>query len=425
MPLLRSITRRDMFALMLNATIGGGIYALPAEVFAKSGVWSLAAMALCAIVISLIVACFAEVGSRFTNTGGALVYAQKAFGPLTGFMTGWLSLVLRIISMAAICNIAVSYAGFFFPVLLQNGWLPNILITVLVLGLGAVNYLGIRQSVWLNNVFTITKIASLLLFVGVGLFFIQPDHFKPAIRPTGHDFMASILLMVFAFSGFDSAVTTTGEMKDPQRDIPHSLFHVLIFKTLLYLLIQVVCIGTLSSLATSKTPLAEAAEFMVPGWGGWLITVGALVSFIATLNGGMLVTTRICFGLAESHRLPAIFGKTHPKFHSPSFAVIFITGLMLLLALTNSLLFLLTISALGRLLIYIVTCGSLIRLRNQEDAPAAAYVLPAGKIIAALSIAGCVVMMTGSSVREWMMLGAVLGVGIIIWGLLHTKSSLY
>jgi basic amino acid/polyamine antiporter, APA family len=414
MPLLRSITRWDMLALMVNATIGGGIYALPAEVFAKSGVWSLAAMAICALVISFIVACFAEVGSRFTNTGGTLVYAQEAFGSFAGFMTGWLSLVLRIVSMAAICNIAVAYAGFFFPGLLQHGWASTSMILFITLGLTTVNYLGIRQSVWLNNVFTVTKLVTLLFFVGVGIFFLKKENFSATGLPTGHDFMASILLMVFAFSGFDGAVTTTGEMKDPQRDIPHTLFRVLFFKTALYLLIQLVCIGTLVSLGSSKKPLAEAAELMLPGWGGWLITLGALISFVATLNGGMLVASRICFGLAESHRLPGIFAKTHPVFHSPSVAILFTAILMLILALTNSLLFLLTISALGRLLIYIVSCAALIRLRNKESVPRALFMLPAGKMIAALSIAACIVMMTGSTSREWIMLAGVLMVGIIL-----------
>jgi amino acid transporter len=408
-----------MLALMVNATIGGGIYALPAEVFAKSGVWSLAAMAICAVVISLIVACFAEIGSRFTGTGGTLVYAQEAFGAFTGFMTGWLSLVLRIVSMAAICNIAVAYAGFFFPGLLQTDWASKSFIILITLGLTTVNYLGIRQSVWLNNIFTVTKLATLLFFVGMGLFFFKMENFETTGLPMGHDFMASILLMVFAFSGFDGAVTTTGEMKDPQRDIPHTLFRVLFFKTILYLLIQLVCIGTLVSLGTSKKPLAEAAEWMIPGWGGWFITLGALISFIATLNGGMLVASRICFGLAENHRLPAVFSTSHPVFHTPSVAILFTSFLMLILALTNSLLFLLTISALGRLLIYIISCASLIRLRNKESAPPALYLLPAGKIIASLSIAACIGMMTGSTSREWLMLAVVLLIGTIIWIFAH------
>lgn len=422
MPLLRSITRLDMLAIMVNLTIGGGIYALPAEVFAKSGVWSLAAMLICAAVISLIVACFAEVGSRFTSTGGSLVYAQEAFGPFAGFMTGWLSLVLRMVSMAAIGNIAVAYAGFFYPGLQAGSTLANGVICLLVLALAVVNFTGIKPSVWLNNLFTISKVFTLLFFVGVGLFYLNADHFAAMGPPPSlHNFTASILLMVFAFSGFDGAVTTTGEMKNPQRDIPYSLFSVLVFKTLLYLLVQLVCIGTLAGLAGSKKPVAEAAEAMLPGWGGALITLGALISFIATLNGGMLVASRIFFGMAEQRQLPLKLAATHPRFQSPHLAIVLTTAMVLLLALTQSLLFLLTISALGRLLIYVVSCGALIRLRQKKGAPTAAFVLPAGTLIATLSIAACLLIMTGSTLREWCMLLAVLGVGGLLWVLVKYR----
>lgn len=422
MALLRSISRRDMLALMLNATIGGGIYALPAEVFAKSGSWSLLAMGVCALFISGVVACFAELGSRFTHTGGTLVYAREAFGPFAGFMTGWLNLVLRIISMAAICNIAVAYASFFFRDLLSN-WVSAMFITAMVVVLTLINYLGIRKSILLNNLFTVTKLITLLLFVGVGLFFIDKSHFDFRQLPTGQDFMASVLLMVFAFSGFDGAVTTTGEMKDPKRDIPHALFRVFLFKTLLYLLIQVVCIGILVTLGNSKKPLADASEIMIPGYGGWLITFGALISFIATLNGGMLVASRICYGLAESRQLPSVFAKTHPVFHTPSFSILLTSGVMLLLALTNSLLFLLTVSALGRLCIYLVSCASLIALRKKEKVPAAAFVLPFGNIIALIGMLACLAIMLGSQQKEWLMLMLVLGVGILIWKMLTLKPS--
>jgi amino acid transporter len=422
MPLLRTITRWDMLAIMINATIGGGIYALPAEVYAKSGVWSIAAMMVCAVVISLIVGCFAEVGSRFSRTGGSLVYAYEAFGAFAGFITGWLSLVLRLVSMAAIGNIAVSYAGFLGFGIQPQSLAAGIVISVLITGLGLLNYFGIRPSLWLNNTFTIAKVITLLLFVMVGLYFIKPAQFEMRALPARHDFTASILLMVFAFSGFDSAVTTTGEMKNPQRDIPYTLFRVLLFKTVLYLLVQIVCIGTLVTLAGSKKPLSEAAETMLPGFGGWFITIGALISFIATLNGGMLVTSRICYGLVEQKQLPAWFGATHRRYKSPHISIMLTTVAILFFALTNSLLVLLTITAMGRLLIYIITCAALIRLRQKAAAPAAAFIQPYGKILAALGMVACILILTGSNLNEWVMMGGVLAVGAVVWGTLQIKQ---
>ena len=206
-------------------------------------------------------------------------------------------------------------------------------------------------------------------------------------------------------------------MKNPQKDIPYSLVTVQVFKVILYILIQVVCIGTLSTLGQSEKPLTDAASNFLPGWGGTVITIGALISFTATLNGGVLVASRTCYGLAEKNLLPSFMGKVHSRFHTPHVSLIIICSIMLILTLTNSLLFLLTVNALGTLVIYIITCASLIKLRKKKNIPAAAFMLPAGKIIAAVSIIFCLLIMTGSSLLELLYIFGVLGVGAVLYGI--------
>ncbi len=414
MKLLRKISRWDMTALMLNATIGGGIYALPSEVFAKSGSYSLIAMLVCVVFISLVVLCFAEIGSRFRETGGPMLYTHEAFGPFTGFMVGWLSLVLRIVSMAAITNIMISYLAFFFP-FAQTGLGRSVLISSLIIALCYINYLGIKQSVLFNNIFTVGKLVTLLFFVIAGLFFIKAENFNFSVPVNYESFSVSVLLMVFAFSGFSGAMTPGGEMKNPQKDIPFSLTTVLVFKTILYLLIQVVCIGTLSSLATSQKPLTDAADNFFPGWGGIFISIGALISIIGTLNGSVLVISRTCYGMAEKNLLPSFMGKVHTRYHTPHVSLLLTCGISLLLTLTNTLLFLLTISALGHLFIYAITCASLIKLRNKKNMPAAAFIMPAGKIIAMISILFCILIMTGSTSKELLYILSVLATGAIVY----------
>ena len=311
MKLIRGITRWDLVFLMLNATIGGGIYGLPSQVFAKSGSYSLLAMLVCVVVISLIVLCFAEVGSRFKDTGGPLLYTHEAFGPFAGFIVGWLTLVLRMVSMAAIANIGISYLGFFLP-FAQTELGRGIIVSSLIILLCFINYLGIKQSVLFNNIFTVGKLVTLLFFVVAGLFFIKAENFNFNVPVNYESFSASVLLMVFAFSGFSGAMTPGGEMKDPQKDIPFSLITVLVFKTILYMLIQVVCIGTFAALATSQKPLADAAAGFFPGWGGIVITIGALISIIGTLNGSVLVISRTCYGMAEKNLLPFLWEKCIP-----------------------------------------------------------------------------------------------------------------
>ena len=425
MKLVRSIARWDMIALMLNATIGGGIYGLASQVFAKSGSYSLLAMLVCAVVISFIIFCFAEVGSRFSDTGGPLLYAHEAFGPFVGFITGWLSLILRIIGIAAITNITVSYLGFFFP-FAQSDTGKSLVVVLLIITLCIINLLGIKQTVLFNNIFTVGKIFTLLFFVVVGIFFIKAENFNFKTPVSFDNFSASVLLMVYAFSGFSGAVATAGEMKNPQKDIPFSLISVQVFKVILYMLIQVVCIGTLSTLGQSDKPLADAASNFLPGWGGTAITIGALISFTATLNGGVLVVSRTCFGMAEKNLLPSFLGKVHSRFRTPYISLLLVCGIMLVLTLTNSLLFLLTVNALGTLVIYIISCASLIKLRKKKNISAAAFILPAGKLIAVLSIIFCLLIMTGSTTQQVLYILGVLGAGAIVYGIfiIAKKSKL-
>ncbi|MEJ7766669.1 MAG: APC family permease [Chitinophagaceae bacterium] len=417
MKLIRGINRWDALALMLNATIGGGIYGLPSQVFAISGSYSLPAMLVCVVALSLIICCFAEVGSRFTGTGGPLLYADEAFGHFAGFMTGWLTLVLRIIGMAAIVNITISYLGFFVP-FAQTTFGRSFFICLLIISLCYINLLGIKQSVLFNNIFTVGKIFTLVFFVTTGLFFIKSENFNFNAPVSFQSFSASVLLMVYAFSGFTGAITTGGEMKNPQKDIPFSLLAVQGFKAILYMLIQVVCIGTLSTLGQSEKPLTDAANSFLPGWGGILITIGALISFAATLNGAVLVTSRICYGMADKKLLPIFMGQVHHRFHTPHMSLLFTCGIMLILTLTNSLLFLLTVNALGTLLVYIISCAALIKLRKKAGIPAAAFVLPAGKAIAVFSILFCVMIMSGSTTKQLLYISCLLGAGVVVYSFL-------
>ena len=414
MKLLRGIRRWDMLALMLNATIGGGIYGLSSQVFAKSGSYSLLAMLVCVVVITLIIACFAEVGSRFRDTGGPVLYAHEAFGPFAGFMTGWFSLLLRIIGMAAIANICISYLGFFVP-FAQTDLGRSIFTCLLFISLCYINLLGIKESVLFNNIFTIGKIATLLFFVTVGLFFIKTENYDFDTPISFESFSSSVLLMVYAFSGFTGAVTTAGEMKNPEADIPYSLFTVQMFKVVLYMLIQVVCIGTLTTLGQSEKPLTDAASNFLPGWGGIVITTGALISFIATFNGGVLVASRICFAMADKNLLPAFMRKVHPRFQTPHVALFITCGIMLLLTLTNSLLFLLTVNAIGTLLIYIVTCASLIKLRKTKNISPATFMLPAGNAIAGVSILFCILILLASTKEQVVYTLCLLGSGVMVY----------
>ena len=143
--LVRGIRRWDLVALAINGIIGAGIFGLPSKVFALIGSYSLLAFIACAAVVTLIILCFAEVSSRFDQTGGPYAYARAAFGPTVAFEVGWLIWLARLTAFAANCNLLVNYLGYFWPGATSGFWRPVIIVTVVV-SLATINLLGVRQA---------------------------------------------------------------------------------------------------------------------------------------------------------------------------------------------------------------------------------------------------------------------------------------
>lgn len=384
--LIRGITRLDLTAIVINTIIGAGIFGLPSKVTALIGSYSLLAFVLCAVIIALIVLCFAEVGSRFETTGGSYLYARQAFGSFTAFEVGWLYWIARVATAAANTNLLVSYLAFFVPA--ANWTIPRALvIAVVTAGLTAINYLGVKQSARATNFFTIGKLVPLIVFAVVGLFFIQPANITFAATPTGDEFSQAVLILIYAFVGFEAAVIPAGEMRDPQRNLPIALFSALAIIVVLYLFIQIVCLGTLPGLAASERPLADAANQFMGGFGASFIAVGAIVSICGNLNSGLLTASRLPFAMAEQRELPAVLMKTHEQYKTPYVSLFLTAFVILIVTLQSSFVAALTISTIARLLVYATTCAALPLFRvGDKLAPEARFRAPFGYVVAALSL---------------------------------------
>ena len=387
--LFRAIRRWDLVAMVVNAVIGAGIFGLPSEVFRRTGAWSLLAFVVCGFVIALIVICFAEVSSRFTGTGGPYLYAHEAFGPLAGFEVGWMLWIARVTAFAANCNLLVGYLGFFWPA--AESALPRALVIgAVVLSLTAVNLAGVRQATMTGNLFTVSKLLPLFLFVGVGVFYLEPANLSFAVRPPFGEFSASVLVLIYAFSGFEMATISAGESKNPRTDLPRALLLAMTLVVGLYILIQLVAIGTLPGLASSTRPLADAGGRFLGPLGGAIITAGAVVSILGNLNVIMMVGSRLPFAMAERGQLPGFLGVTHPRYRTPHAAILVTALVMLLATLTGTFVYAATVSVLARLLSYAATCAALPVLRRKPSVAPALFTAPAGGAIslAALILVG-------------------------------------
>ena len=383
--LVRGIHRWDLTAIVINTVIGTGIFLLPARVAGLIGNYSLFAFVACALIVGLIVLCFAEVSSRFERTGGMYLYAREAFGSAVGFEVGWLYWIVRVTTFATNCNAMLIYVAFFFPGA-NEGWFRIWLIENIILVIAVINILGVRESTWLTNIFTVGKLIPLFVFALVGMFFIDGANFTFGETPPAGKFAESVLVLIYAFAGFEAAVIPAGETKDPQKNMPFALLTALAFVAVLFILIQIVAIGTLPGLATSARPLADAAGNFLGNFGASFIIAGALISVLGNLNGGFLPTSRIPFAMAEQKELPQILAKTHSKFKTPYVSIIVTSLVIFVFTIQTSFVSALTMAVITRLLVYAATCASLPVFRSRKDAPAAKYKAPFGVAAAVLSL---------------------------------------
>lgn len=412
--LVRGINRWDLTAIAVNTIIGAGIFGLPAKVTALIGGYSLLAFAVCAIIVGFIVVCFAEVSSRFSATGGMYLYAKEAFGAIVGFEVGWLYWIVRVTTFAANCNLLLAYLGFFVPDA-DKGALRIALISAVVVVFTVVNFLGVKESVILTNIFTVGKIVPLLVFASAGLLFVQPGNFSFDVAPNYTSFSSAVLLLIYAYVGFEAAVIPAGETKDPRKNVPFALLVALVFCAALFIVIQIVAIGNLPELAKSERPLADAAANFMGAFGASFIALGAVVSILGNLNGGFLAASRMPFAMAEQKELPAIIGKTHRRFKTPYVSLLLTSAAMFFLTIQSSFISALTMATITRLIVYATTCAALPVFRNRIDAPEAKFVAPFGVLAAILSLILIVWLLTNVDYQKeglTLIIAAVVGLGI-------------
>lgn len=406
--IVRGIGRWDLVALMVNITIGSGILGLPAKLFALTGVYSVLALVLCAVLVAIVAICFAEVGSRFTHTGGPYLFTRTAFGATPGFIVGWLYWVSRVLTFATICNLLVVYVARVMPV-------PRVaIISFVVLGILLVNLLGIRQATVVSNGLTLLKVSLLLVFGAIGIFAANAWPSAPDALPPAADFSDAMLLGIFAFVGFEAALVSAGETRNPRRDVPFAVAISLLVVLVLYAGVQIVCIAAVPELAKSTAPFADAAVVLWGPVGEQVIAIGAIVIMLGSLNSGFLATSRLPFAFAEQGDVPAVLARVHPKFRTPHVAIIASAALVWLATMASSFLSAITLATSTRMVVYIAACIALIALRRRSDAPPAGFVAPLGPAIAVIASVLCFALLANASGRELIQLGIAAAIGVAL-----------
>lgn len=363
--LKRALGRWDLTAIGVNQVIGSAIFLLPADVARLVGPWGpLAFMAVGLLSLSIAL-CFAEAGSRFEKTGGPYLPARAAFGRFVGFEVGWMMWFTRVTSQASVANGLALALAFYWPALAAG--LPRMtLIAGLTIAITWINVRGIKQSSWVVNALTIGKLAPLAIFIMAGIWFIDPARFAEMPAVSQQQLSSALILLIFAYGGYEVTGVLAGEAANPRRDVPFAFVATLITVAVVMSLTSLVATGVLPDLGASRTPLADGAALFIGAAGALMISVGSAVSMTGNNMGQILNGSRTLFALAENGDLPKWFARVHPAYHTPSNAILFTAVVALALALTGSFVALAAVSAIARLVMYLAVCASTLVLRKHD-----------------------------------------------------------
>jgi amino acid transporter len=413
--LLRAVSRWQIVALSVNDVIGSGVYLiLPVAAAALLGPASVWAILAAGFAVLLLVLCFAEASSLFDRPGGAIVYTQAAFGDFVGFEVGWMTWIARISSIAGLSVFFARAVGYLWPAAKSGvGQWATIVLPLLVLTW--INVRGVKSGARTAVVLAWGKVLPLVLFVAVGLFFVDWSRIFPVPMPERANFMKAALLVLFAYAGFENTPAPAGEFLNPKRDVPFALIMQIVIVTAIYTAVQLVALGTVPNLGASPTPLADAAAMMMGPVGGLILTLGAVLSVLGTNNNTVLAGPRYLYALSEMGRLPAVFSKIHPRYRTPHVAILTQTGVALLLMLTGTAEELAVLSAIARLATYIGTAAAVPVLRRKFPATERTIRLPGGPLIPLAALAICLLFLSAAEKKNWIAGGIALAVGALIY----------
>jgi amino acid transporter len=399
-PLLRAIGTFGLAAGIVNVTVGGGIFRLPASVATSLGAAAPLAYLVCAVAMGLIVLCIADAGRRVSLTGGPYAYIGVALGPYVAFLSGVFLWMLGLFAMAAVATVFAASVGQLIPGLAP---LAPLVLAVTFAFWALVNLRGVALGARLNTIATVAKLLPLLLVAAGGLFFVRAEHLAVTAWPAAADVARTSLLLVFAFAGVESALVPSGEVRDTARTVPRAIALAMIGITALYVSLQASAQGILGpALATASTPLADAAGAAFGGWGRALLLAGAAISTFGYLGGMTLAVPRLVFALARDGYLPRLFAVVHPTWRTPQAAIVLQTLLAYGLAISGTFERLAIFANASALALYLGCAVAAWRMRSIPEAAAErAARPPLAGIAPYLAVPVILWLLTGLTRDEW------------------------
>jgi amino acid transporter len=397
----------------VNGVIGSSIFNMPAVQAELTGAWSPLASLIAALGVLTIVLCFAEVASRFQDAGGPYLYARHAFGPFVGFQAGWLTFWVRVTAVAAGLNGFVLYFAELLP--WAGSGAGRVVVMAVVIGIiTAVNVIGVRQATWTVNLFTLAKLVPLLALVAIGAARVDGDVLATQ-QVASPDWTRAILLLMFAYGGFEAPLIPAGEARDPRKDTAFALLAALAVVAFVYMSVQLVVVGVVPNASTARAPIAAAFGVLTGSAGAVVASLAAMISIYGYATGSVLQSPRVLYSMAERRELPASLAAVHTRFRTPHVSIVAYAALAFALALYGTFEGNATLSAIVRLVTYGLTCAALLVFRRQRPDEEPGFRLKAAPAVAAVAILFCLWLLSTRTFAQAWVLAAIMVLGTAFW----------
>ncbi len=414
--LRREIGKIGVATIAMNGVIGSGIFALPAVAIAQAGYFSPWVFVLCGILILSVALTLARAASFFEITGGPIVYTTHAFGRFVGFQTGLLIYVSRVAAIAASANLIVSYAAALWSPLASGG--PRAAFIVGYISLATIlNAVGVRAGMAAVYIISVLKLAPLLLLILVGLPSVEWGMVAGAGMPETESLGQTMLVLMYAFIGFEFSLIAAGETRNARREIPKALVGTVIAIALCYALIQLVIVSVGPDLGASEAPLVEVARRLMGPAGALVLGLGVVFSVGGGSLTSLLTAPRLTFALSRDGSLPAWFGKVNERSRVPVNSILFCGLFSIGMAVSQGFVWLVTLSTFARLLSYALCIASLPHIEKTLPAEEGQFRLPGGLTIPVIGFLLTVWLISHSTADNFLIGGLIIVVGSLVFWL--------
>ncbi|HIZ95141.1 MAG TPA: amino acid permease [Candidatus Ligilactobacillus excrementavium] len=438
----KTLGSSDLIAMGVGAVIGTGIFILPGTVAAThSGPAIVLSFVIAAIVCSTAAMCYAEFSSALPIAGSAYSFGNVIFGEGIGWFLGWSLILEYMLAVAAVSTGFASYfnsfiAGFglHIPQALDGPFDPahgtyfNIVAFAIIWVIFLLLSRGVSTSMKVNNLMVIIKIAIIILFLLVGVFYIKPSNWTPFAPYGTKGIFSGASLVFFAYLGFDCVSAAAAEVKQPEKNMPRGIIGTLVICTLLYILVSIVLTGMVKYTKLDVgNPVAFALQLVHQDWVAGVLSIGAMLGMFTMMISMIYSSSRLIYSIGRDGLFPKFLGKINEKTHMPSHSMLAVT---LIISLTGSMLSLDQLTNLvniGTLMAFTFVSAGIIPLRKRQDIPNKdGFKVPFYPVLPIISVLLCIVMLTQLSQETWLMFVVWVVIGTLIYftyGIKHSKLA--